>query len=199
MTGVGFSDAARTFRIYKTDTLEVDRAPSKLNLRTNNNREYRYNHDNHNHHHRDYHHVTITTLLSPLQQERYRKMRTVASNFGIIQFGVTLFMRDTGGAGGFAPITARPFNCLVFPGAEGADFVISPGAIKFLAKCHLDFGQWFDKGVPFGEWFQLQSHGSSPEITAHQHTNTPTHQRTNAPIHDRHWIIEFGSPAGTIL
>ncbi|KAJ8605703.1 hypothetical protein CTAYLR_010754 [Chrysophaeum taylorii] len=75
--------------------------------------------------------------------ERYEKMRKVATAFGIVQLGVTAWVREGG------KLVASPFNIFVFPGGDGDDILVSPGAVKFLSEHGMDWREWLDKGVPF--------------------------------------------------
>ena len=76
--------------------------------------------------------------------ERYESMRRVASAFGIVQLGVTVWLRKRG------HVIAAPFNIFVFPSAEdGEDLLLSPGAVEFLNRNNMDWSTWLSKGVPF--------------------------------------------------
>jgi len=75
--------------------------------------------------------------------ERYEKMRRVASAFGIVQFGVTAWVRGDDG------VRAVSVNVFVFPSESGDDVLLSPGAIAFLDKNGMDWATWLSKGVPF--------------------------------------------------
>lgn len=77
-------------------------------------------------------------------EERYERMRMVASRFGIIQFGLCLF-HEVDGA-----LEASPYNFYLFPN-EGSDVVMSASAVDFLRRNNMDFGTWINRGVSFAD------------------------------------------------
>lgn len=100
-------------------------------------------------------------------EQRYQKMVTVATKYGIIQFGICLFHESEDGSA----LVATPFNFYIFPNSRD-DLVISPGAIDFLRKNKMNFDQWLTKGISYvaaeGEqwakkkFFPDQAEASSP-------------------------------------
>lgn len=77
-------------------------------------------------------------------QERYKRMRMVASRFGIIQFGLCLFHEVKGG------LEASPYNFYLFPN-EGSDVIMSASAVDFLRRNNMDFGTWINRGISFAD------------------------------------------------
>eukprot|EP01032_Pedospumella_encystans_P011419 gene11419-13274_t len=77
-------------------------------------------------------------------EERYKKMVTVATKYGIIQFGVCLFHESADGTA----LVATPYNFYVFPNSRD-DLVVSPSAIDFLRKNKMNFDQWLSKGITY--------------------------------------------------
>jgi poly(A)-specific ribonuclease len=85
-------------------------------------------------------------------QERYDKMRRVATAYSLIQVGICTFHRDPSGAGGGArPLVARPFNFSVLPSMAGGPrrLLLDLSACSFLRGNRMDFNAWIDGGVPF--------------------------------------------------
>jgi len=77
-------------------------------------------------------------------RDRYEKMRLIASNFGIVQLGVTAWLREA------RVMRAVSLNIYVFPsGADGEDVLLSPAAVEFLDGHGMDWATWLSKGVPF--------------------------------------------------
>jgi poly(A)-specific ribonuclease len=75
---------------------------------------------------------------------RYQKMRSIATKYSIIQFGLCLF-HDSPDGNGFI---ASPYNFYLFPDS-GTDVVVSASSIDFLRKNNMDFGTWIGKGITF--------------------------------------------------
>jgi DNA polymerase III epsilon subunit-like protein len=75
---------------------------------------------------------------------RYQKMRSIATKYSIIQFGLCFF-HDSPDGNGFV---ASPYNFYLFPD-YGTDVVLSASSIDFLRKNNMDFGRWIGKGIPF--------------------------------------------------
>ena len=75
---------------------------------------------------------------------RYRRMVDVANRFSIIQFGFSLFTRNS--SGGYE---SRPYNVFVFPETGQQDVVLSAGAIGFLKEHNMDFQTWLYESVSF--------------------------------------------------
>ena len=76
---------------------------------------------------------------------RYTKMRSIATKYSIIQFGICFFHDSPEGEDGFI---ASPYNFYLFPD-YGTDIVVSASSIDFLRKNKMDFGTWIGKGIPF--------------------------------------------------
>ncbi|CAJ1450748.1 unnamed protein product [Effrenium voratum] len=74
--------------------------------------------------------------------ERYSKMRTVASWFNIIQFGVALFSKDAE-----KKYVARAYNFYVFP--EKGFINMEATSIHFNSKNGVDWNKWIREGVPY--------------------------------------------------
>ncbi|CAI2190889.1 19509_t:CDS:10 [Funneliformis geosporum] len=84
-------------------------------------------------------------------QLRYTKVRTAATKFLTIQFGICTFTyseaEDT--------FIARPFNFYIFPAnADRKDyhdvcFMCSGSSLHFLSKCGFDFNKLIAQGIPF--------------------------------------------------
>lgn len=77
-------------------------------------------------------------------EERYKKMVTVATKYGIIQFGICLFHESADGTA----LVATPYNFYIFPNSRD-DLVVSPSAIDFLRKNKMNFDQWLTKGITY--------------------------------------------------
>lgn len=77
-------------------------------------------------------------------EERYKKMVTVATKYGIIQFGICLFHDSADGTA----LVATPYNFYIFPNSRD-DLVVSPSAIDFLRKNKMNFDQWLTKGITY--------------------------------------------------
>lgn len=76
--------------------------------------------------------------------DRYAKMRRVASSFGLIQLGLTVW-HQVGGE-----LVAHPFNIYVFPvGESGNDVLLSPSAVDFLNRHGMSWSTWLQKGVSY--------------------------------------------------
>lgn len=87
-------------------------------------------------------------------QERYDKMRRVASAYSLMQVGICTFHRDAAagaGAGAAAPLVARPFNFSILPSMAGGPrrLMLDLSACTFLRGNRMDFNAWLDAGVPF--------------------------------------------------
>ena len=77
-------------------------------------------------------------------EQRYQKMISVATKYGIIQFGICLFHESADGDA----LVATPYNFYIFPNSRD-DLVVSPSAIEFLRKNKMDFNQWLSNGVTY--------------------------------------------------
>lgn len=92
-----------------------------------------YVYPSHSRHHR------LASTTQP--QERYAKMRTVASRYNIIQLGLCTFTKGKGGKG---ELVARPYNIYTCAD-EGEDVCLSLSAITFLRGNKMDFNTWLSK------------------------------------------------------
>lgn len=78
--------------------------------------------------------------------ERYQKMKRVASQFSIIQVGISIFIPrgDT--------YEACPYNFYIFPD-EGAGknprIILEVSAIAFNKQHNMDFNKWIYEGIPY--------------------------------------------------
>lgn len=83
---------------------------------------------------------------SDTPDERYEKMRFIASKFNIIQLGITVFLKTETG------YLAYPYNIWTFPeDAPGMNTMISMDAdtANFHRQMKLDFNKWIYEGVGF--------------------------------------------------
>ena len=77
---------------------------------------------------------------------RYAKMRGVARSFGVVQVGVSAFVRSEDGSA----LRARCFNVYLLPGEHAKrDINLSGGAVKFLSDHGMDWAKWLDEGAPY--------------------------------------------------
>ncbi len=85
-----------------------------------------------------------------LFQERYAKMRPVASRYNIIQLGLCTFTKEKPGKGQGQEeqLVARPYNIYACAD-EGEDVCLSLSAISFLRGNNMNFNQWLSKGVTY--------------------------------------------------
>jgi len=90
-------------------------------------------------------------------QQRYDKMRRVASTYSLMQVGVCTFHRapaagdaEDGVPASGSPLVARPFNFSVAPSlAAGSKRVtVDMSTCVFLRSNKMDFNAWVDGGVP---------------------------------------------------
>eukprot|EP00762_Andalucia_godoyi_P004429 ANDGO_08243.mRNA.1 Poly(A)-specific ribonuclease PARN len=88
-------------------------------------------------------------------EQRYRKMRQVATTYSVIQFGICFFVRNPSADGGSSlAYTATPLNFWAYPEqiSEIKYFprrVIDVGTSVFLKDNHMDFQKWITQGIPF--------------------------------------------------
>jgi len=75
---------------------------------------------------------------------RYSKMRQVASNYSIIQFGVALFTKEAGNDGKFV---AHAYNFYTFPETGAVNMEAS--SVHFNSKNGMDWNSWIREGVPY--------------------------------------------------
>ncbi|KAG9294617.1 hypothetical protein G9A89_008096 [Geosiphon pyriformis] len=84
-------------------------------------------------------------------QSRFTKVRTGATKFLIIQFGLCTFTYSEADN----TFVARPFNFYIFPAnADRKDFndlcfLCSGSSLQFLSKCGFDFNKLIKKGIPW--------------------------------------------------
>lgn len=88
--------------------------------------------------------------LRDTTQERYDKMRPVATAYSLIQVGICTFHRDPAAADGAGPLVARPFNFSVLPSTAGGPrrLLLDMSACSFLRRNKMDFNAWIEGGVP---------------------------------------------------
>ena len=75
---------------------------------------------------------------------RYSKMRQVASNYSVIQFGVALFARQGEADDRYV---ARAYNFYVFPSAGPVNMEAS--SVHFNSKNGMDWNVWIREGIPY--------------------------------------------------
>ena len=76
---------------------------------------------------------------------RYAKMRQVASNYNVIQFGVALFTRP--GPGDDTKLVGRAYNFYVFP--ETGPVNMDASSVHFNSKNGMDWNAWIREGIPY--------------------------------------------------
>lgn len=82
--------------------------------------------------------------IEDVPASRYPKMRKVASQYSIVQFGVCLFHADESAPNRYV---ARPYNFYTFPEAGAVNMEAS--SIAFLREHKMDFNKWINEGIPY--------------------------------------------------
>lgn len=77
--------------------------------------------------------------------ERYLKMKHIASRFSLIQFGLCCYVLDKNDN----KLKAYPFVFYLFPENSNKDIIMSISAIDFLKKNNMDFQEWIMNGITF--------------------------------------------------
>ncbi|CAK8992858.1 Poly(A)-specific ribonuclease PARN (Deadenylating nuclease) (Deadenylation nuclease) (Polyadenylate-specific ribonuclease) (parn-A) [Durusdinium trenchii] len=81
--------------------------------------------------------------IADLPSARFAKMRKVASNFNIIQFGVALFCKEPGRR----KYVAHAFNFYAFP--EKGLVNMEAGSVHFNSRNGMDWNRWILGGIPY--------------------------------------------------
>eukprot|EP00039_Didymoeca_costata_P010148 m.136068 g.136068 ORF g.136068 m.136068 type:complete len:571 (+) comp14722_c0_seq5:1490-3202(+) len=80
-------------------------------------------------------------------QDRYKKMKDVASHYSVIQVGLTLFCPKNDATFSFE---ACPFTFYVFPTERGSSEIrLNGSTVTFLNKHGMDWVKWIRNGVPY--------------------------------------------------
>ena len=77
--------------------------------------------------------------------ERYIKMKYVASKYSLIQVGICCFILDDNDQ----KLKAHPYVFYLFPENSYDDIVMSVSSIDFLKKNNMDFQEWIKNGITF--------------------------------------------------
>ncbi|EKX51759.1 hypothetical protein GUITHDRAFT_102366 [Guillardia theta CCMP2712] len=83
-------------------------------------------------------------------EDRYMKMREVASSNSIISVGLCIFHKDEKNGG----LIARPYTFFVFPSSRSSSsprVTLDVNTIHefHIGQCQLDFNRWFYDGIPY--------------------------------------------------
>eukprot|EP00796_Vickermania_ingenoplastis_P006549 gene6549-4722_t len=100
--------------------------------------------------------VTENATFAP--ERSYDVKRQVAARYGVIQVGICLFHKDASPHGSPVKYVARPFNFILFPDQtdnqraiihHAREIAMSPSAIAFLRRNHMDFQSWIYDGISY--------------------------------------------------
>jgi poly(A)-specific ribonuclease len=84
-------------------------------------------------------------------QDRYLKVRTSATSFQLIQFGLCTFQWSSF----HRAYVAKPFNAYIFPKPSSSSLGFNPtflcqaSSLQFLRTHKFDFNAWINDGIPY--------------------------------------------------